>query len=327
MRIARLAITRFYIAFRADEKVSLPMPSGRVPVRLLHRKVTDSYIDLFWSVEVRLDESLTPTSDGQLRVPTDARRRAESRLEEIADAVAVSRQCRRTLRSPVNCVYIVAESSDESAWLSQYKGIAETPVAFPSQSQHLPPEVITRLLSDRRDGVSLLAEALSQDHATGQFHEYFRLFERAFRLDCEKLIGPLASFLNDKTMGYDRSEIENWVKTRGPATHADRRATFLLEADTRPFIHRMQQAAYEVLCNKKKWRDRSSEHRDLWTPVCGTSSTDSGIFMTRGKAASLTFNTLDSFGIYPRDLTCDLQSIPGNWWPAKRCKASNHAHH
>jgi hypothetical protein len=47
-------------------------------------------------------------------------------------------------------------------------------------------------LEDRRDGVSLLAEALANSHETGRFRELARFYERAFRAPPAGIVSPLS---------------------------------------------------------------------------------------------------------------------------------------
>jgi len=50
-------------------------------------------------------------------------------------------------------------------------------------------------LADRADGLALLVEASGIRHASGRFHEYIRVFERAFGKASRLLALPLAEFL------------------------------------------------------------------------------------------------------------------------------------
>ena len=72
-----------------------------------------------------------------------------------------------------------------------------------------------------------------------------------------------------------------------------------MDADARRIVGRMLQAGYEVLMNKRLWRDPSSERRELWRPAAGSSGAGSDIFVAQGKAANLSFQFLDGFDSYP----------------------------
>src|SRR6185436_4298514 len=87
-------------------------------------------------------------------------------------------------------------------------------------------DVTLSVLQDRLDGVQLLAEALSHDHATGRFHDLLRFFERSFAQRSGLLVKPLGQFLQGADQNYTTREIQHWIE-RGPLTHADRRPDFL----------------------------------------------------------------------------------------------------
>jgi hypothetical protein len=172
-------------------------------------------------------------------------------------------------------------------------------------------------LLDRLDGLELCAEAQAQSSATGKFREFVRLFERAFNERSKKsLIGPLSDFLAPNGQGFTESEVKNWIEMiRHPLTHAAQRGRYLVEADAFPFIQRVEQAAYDVLLNKAEWRKRSVTRRGLWTPEAGTADPTSGIFLTKGKGATIQFQPFDALGGFPADLSAALTTIPETWWP------------
>ena len=171
-------------------------------------------------------------------------------------------------------------------------------------------------LVDRLDGVALLAEATAHGHLVGQFHEYVRLFERAFALGSSKLCNPLARFLKDANQGYTHAEVRKWlIDLRHPATHADQRESFVLEGDIRPVIHRIEQAAYEVLFNKKAWRNSSFARRTVWCPTAKLVSADPLQHeVVAQNACTLTAQLLDHYGSYPLDLTAGIDTLPQGWW-------------
>jgi hypothetical protein len=71
----------------------------------------------------------------------------------------------------------------------------------------------------------------------------------------------------------------------------------------------MQNAGYEVLLNKKNWRNPSSERRDLWRPTTGSTGTGSNLFITRGASAALTFEPLDGYESYPLVLAGPVDEV------------------
>jgi hypothetical protein len=171
-------------------------------------------------------------------------------------------------------------------------------------------------LNDRPDGVALMVEALAQDHALGRFRDFIRVFERAFARPAKTLTDPVVAFL-DPRLGYTDAEVKLWFEQyRDPATHADARNDFALEADAQPFIDRMEQAAMDVLMNKRDWRDPSADRRSTWIPMAGTSGPGGDIFVTKGSAGSIQARILDPYGAYPMDLAGVISTPPANWWPA-----------
>ncbi|MDP2777848.1 MAG: hypothetical protein Q8O48_09400, partial [Anaerolineales bacterium] len=82
----------------------------------------------------------------------------------------------------------------------------------------------------------------------------------------------------------------------------------------RPFIHRMEQAAYDILMNKAVWRSPSQERRNGWHQITATTSPTNDLLITRGEDATFSFQTLDGFGSYPLDLQGILEEPPTEWW-------------
>jgi hypothetical protein len=272
------------------------------------------------AAEVALDALPEVTGDDEVVVPEEKRREAETALESAANLIAVSTGGHRSISSPMPHVAFRAESETEQAWLTSKAGFAESgerqAVTGSAFRIDLDEDAINAL-RDRLDGVALLAEALAHKHATGQFHELVRLFERAFARASNRLLDPLANFLAKADPDYARDEVENWVVgLRHPATHADVAAEFATEADIRPVVSRMTMAAYEVLFNKNTWRSPASGRREVWKPSAGSSAPDSNdIFLTKGRAAKLRFQLLDQFGAYPLDLSAGLPSLSDDCWP------------
>jgi hypothetical protein len=268
--------------------------------------------------EAKLKHPPKVTSDNKVVVPDRERGNATAAIEVIANAVSVATGSRRSISSPNPYVAFKFEDEEERDWLLKTDGIlggldgqarGGVGIRLPLDSDLL------NSLDDRRDGVALLAEATAHTHATGQFHEYLRLFERAFATAGPLLPAPMTAFLNP-LFGYTEAEITTWTETlRHPATHADVRPGFVLEGDTRPVVGRMQQAAYDVLLNKKVWRDSSTERRDVWEPEGGTKDASSTPYMYAGSTGSLIGELSDRWGDYPLDMR-RLRLPEGCWPPA-----------
>jgi hypothetical protein len=247
-------------------------------------------------------------------VPSAERERCERMLESTANFISVSERSRRSIASPIPCVAFIPANDQERQWLDATEGILEqnqlkdipTASAVPFTA-----EIATGLI-DRLDGVALLAEGLAHEHPTGQLHEHFRVLERAFSCPARLLAAPLLDFLHDR-FGYTAAELEAWIALRDSVSHADAREIFALDADVRPVLWRVEQAAYDTLFKKAVWRDHSSGRRELWMPDGWTSSPDGDVKARVGSTGSLMSRLLDQFGVYPTDLET-VHALPEGWW-------------
>lgn len=234
---------------------------------------------LWHSAVARMNLAHLPkrTSEGYVVVPDEARRAARDALEIVANVVALNSASRRSLSSPNPYFAFEAESDQERAWLAESSGVLDGMNGITINSfQHtlsMDPAVLNAM-TDRWDGVSLLAEAKATEPGTGRLIDCIRLFERAFRTPVGQLTQPLTAFL-DRRFRYDEDEIDHWTKKlRAEAAHADQRNTFVMDADVRPYLHRVEQAAWDVLMNKQEWRSVSTARRDLWNPTGATTAPD-----------------------------------------------------
>jgi hypothetical protein len=251
-------------------------------------------------------------------VPGDARRVAERALESLVNTVAIAERCDRTIASAFPSVAFEPGDEEGRAWLETYDGIYElgrvTDVPnLTGDPILLGDNEVMAGLTDRWDGVALLAEAFAHEHPTGRLHELFRVFERAFALPARNLGAPLVRFLH-RRYGYTDQEVDSWIELRDPATHADARATFVLEGEVRPILRRMEQAAVDVLINKSVWRAPQPDRRELWRPTAWTkNSGGEGVahLRTRGQIEA---QLLDPFGAYPTDLETTWSKLPDGWW-------------
>ena len=254
------------------------------------------------------------TKEGLIVVPSDIRENLEELIETSANLVSVANRTPRKIISPDPPVAFMYENDEEKEWLEssqgiQVKGDYKIPIGG-----CLKADVLNHLdkLNGRMDGISLLSEAICHQHLCGKFHEYFRLFERGFKLSSKKLIEPMVNFFENSKFGYDEEEIQEWVRIRHSVTHADVKDSFLLEKDLMQISKRMEQAAYDVLFNKENWRSDCTKRRELWDPQSGTSK--DATFVTQGSDALITLQLLDDFGIYARDLAGILNRLPEGMW-------------
>lgn len=236
-----------------------------------------------------------------LVIPDEPRRKAEATLETVARLLAIDRQTSHALSSPMP--FVGFESDDPQA-MSRLDGLAVSQRVMSARqgaivNLGLFSDIDPQVLSDRLDGVALLGEALNSHAPLGRYMQLIRLFERAFKLGPGSLTKPLAEVLRPSLLGIDETEVSSWTSARGFSAHADRREEFYLDADVRPIVDRMLLAGYEVLLNKKTWRDSTTGRRDIWRPSAGSRGTGHNIFVTQGKAATLTFQMSDGFESYP----------------------------
>jgi hypothetical protein len=249
-------------------------------------------------------------------VPEVSRRQCEFAIEAFADLIAISQKCRRSIASPFPWVAFEATTDAGQQWLSDSVGIHKldyvAQVASASSEVPLNADLIDGL-SDRSDGTVLMAEALSQGHPSGQLHDFFRVFERAFALPARRLTQPLDAFLDDR-YGCTPAELDKWIEIRDGASHADTRKQLVLEADVRPILARVRQAAYDVLFNKRLWRNPSPDRRELWSPSGWTAAPSGQVVMKQHSTGRLEAQLLDQFGAYPTDLEGVLTSLPPTWW-------------
>lgn len=274
-----------------------------------HRILVSAHVEL-----VRWPEK---TQDNYIIIPETERKSAEEAIETVANLIAIAEHCQRSISSPSPCVAFLPENEVALEWLETSAGIVANRDSVPDVRFRLEiDEKLLMALSDRLDGVALLSEALAHNHPTGRYHEFIRLYERAFQLSISQLDKKLFQFLRDSELGYERDEIKTWIQLRDAATHADERKSnhLVLESDVTRFIPRMKQAAYDLLLNKKVWRDRSSERRNFWKPVVVTISRQNAIQLTKGKAASFQFQAFDEFKSYPLDLNSGLNPLPKDVW-------------
>jgi hypothetical protein len=257
--------------------------------------------------------------NGLVQVPDEPRRQGEAALQHVADMLSVATGGRRALASPSLPVAFKADNPDERAWLHAQTGLAGAEEAQPRFTVTLEARH-AKALSDRLDGVTLMAEAWSNSHLTGRFHELVRLFERAFKEKRNRLVLVLADFLAARPLlAYSKTEVKRWIKRlRDPATHADQSHAIVTEARLRPVIDRMTFAAYDVLLNKRDWFNPSTARRDIWRPDSGPLTPDGReIFARQHSTGSMETQFLDRFGAYPLNLSAGLGCLGEDCWPRR----------
>lgn len=175
-------------------------------------------------------------------------------------------------------------------------------------------------LFDRTDGIKLITEAHTHKNAVGKYREYVRLFKRAFQRPFTMLAKKLNQFLGDSKLDYSLDEINKWISFRHQVTHADNKGKYkvIIESDIQKYIPRIEQAAYDVLLNKKKWNDFSKERQLNWEWDTTILKQDETVLRAKaGKLCSFQINLIDEFDSYLCDMDVKI-SYPENWWVTKK---------
>jgi hypothetical protein len=312
MKLARLAVLTF--AELPKDHRGWTFQLGAVAIESRGAREKGGAVHVLASATVQLKRLPSVTRQRRVRIPPGPMRLCQRGLEATANLVSSSFFIRRSISSPTPCVALIPESEGELAWLSSRIGMHYPKVFAPTRFRpgfDLVPSL--PILGERLDGVALLAEALAHTQVSGRFHEMMRLFELAFRASGKRLVDPLAGFLIPNRLEYSRQEIVHWIQeVRHGITHADEKDFFLLEGDVRPIIHRVDQAALDVLFNKGDWRSPDIGRRETWRPTSGLAG--STPFITAGVGGILEGTLLDDLGIFPRNLDSFLTSLPDGWW-------------
>ena len=265
---------------------------------------------------IKLKEKPKLDKDKAIEIPDVSRKLLEERIEDVANIISVSEHCKRNISSIHPYILFKPENSTEREWLDTTSGIKYGPIFLPDIYFSLQEDFIkNNFLSDRLDGIALLAEAQSCSHLTGKLHELMRFFERAFTVSSTSLIKPLSDFLEKSKINIKKEDVEKWITDlRHPATHADRREHFVLEADVRPYIHQIEHAAIDVLFNKTNWRDSTIERRDAFVPKAGTGRNN--IRFVKQHSVGITFAALmlDQFSAYNFNIGAAMTNVPEELW-------------
>jgi hypothetical protein len=97
----------------------------------------------------------------------------------------------------------------------------------------------------------------------------------------------------------------------------------VFEADIRPVVDRMEQAAYDALLNKRTWRDASIDRRDVWAPNSGTTNAARDAFIVQHTTPITQAAILDEYGVFPMDMAAVVNPCPAQWWPQDDVRQSD----
>ncbi|MCA1606582.1 MAG: hypothetical protein LC775_14190 [Acidobacteria bacterium] len=249
---------------------------------------------------------LTPDNDLTELLRGQARHDAEEALEFTARLSAIEERTTHELSSPDPFIGLTSDNLDDLAQLDGQPiaiepGLLRVRAELAGSSMNILGKVDMSAFRDRPEGVALLAEALNTSSPLGRYSQLVRLFESAFHLGPKNLTEPFVNFLSSSEHWFKPEEVRQWMKARGPAIHADRRDTIYLDSDVRPFERRMLEAGYDLLLNKAKWRNMSSDRRNIWMAPSGTrGANDERMFMQlQQRSVTARVDFFDGFMAYP----------------------------
>ena len=270
------------------------------------------------AAEVPLETRPDVSIDGKILISEEIARQAEKAIELLADTLAVTTFSTRKIMSAVPTAGFSSLTEEDREWLAESSGLFQTPsqLDLSPAAIRITQETVSQL-DDRRDGVTLLAEAFANTHETGRFRELARFFERAFCAPPAGIVRPLSDFLAyyDK-LQYTLQEIDEWRRLRHLATHADQPSRgYVLHRDVRPVLKRVELAAYDVLLNKLNWNAPDSRRRDIWYPSGILPDGHHAVAWVNSSSIKFHAHSLfDGFGAYPYDRSCKVRSHPPDWW-------------
>jgi hypothetical protein len=249
----------------------------------------------------------------------------EQAIVLMADLMSVATRSSRSISSPTPWVALTELTAEDREYLADAVGFESPRMAARNRiilPLALDDPAVLDLPRDRADGVTMMAEGLASSHETGRFHEYIRLFERAFALSSKPLVRPLSTFLGGAaSLDYTEPEVRHWITgVRHLATHADRHLEFVTASDVNPILGRVEQAAVDVLFNKEVWRDPSPARRAAYKWLAGTTRT--GGLITQGSLPTIHGQLFDGYGTFPLHLEGIMVQPSADWWVGPPVPAS-----
>jgi len=271
---------------------------------------------------VDLAQAPTLNEEFQLVLPEDERRRCELAIEITANLLSIIGGTGRSLASAMPSFALSDLTEEELNTLSHAVSLDsgyKTSMAA-SEPGDICESSIPKLIGDRIAGLALMAEVESNQHPVGRFRALLRFFELAFSRPISQIDKKLNQFLDGSKLGYSRKEVNSWFELRHGAMHGDLKKTqeLIMESDVMILLPRMEQAAYDVLYNKKEWHSPSHVRREGYGHTAATTDGDAkDLRVTQGKEASISAHVFDPFGAFPVDLLASMNQIPEGWWTIK----------
>lgn len=255
---------------------------------------------------------------GELAIPDATLALVDDAIREYADLLSVVYQCQRLIKSPSPHVAVRADDKTDRALLDNAIGIAAPASLRPRVSliPELRPDAGYELLiTERLDGVAMLADAMSEGTSSARARELFRFFERAFRRGPAAAGTCLAQFMSsgESARRLDDEEVRHWFLTlRSRLTHADRQDEYARSREVDPHLARMEVAAYDVLFNKMTWRDPDVSRRDPGLPLRGAIARD-GAAVIAADGTNVRGTWLDAHGTFALDFNATVD-VGKDWF-------------
>lgn len=314
MRLARLAVVELSPRVELPAKATM-LNSGQIRIQM--QPVPGEKHRLLVTATIQISDAPPFDSAGNVLVPQSPRVGLEAAIHEVADLASIAGGGPRRIFSILPEFGFFDLTVEDQALFATHAPLSvPQPIHFRLASAFHPllfHDLPFDALSDRPDGVRLLAEALSSTHPTGRFRELCRLFERAFAVGPHELVARVATFLRPyRGLDFSSVEVAHWFdQLRHLATHADRREQFAVASDVAPHLPRIEFAAYDVLLNKAAWRESGSLRRSIWDPPIAPLPDGDAALRADG-AAPLQWEVFDCFGVFPLD-TSHRIGLPEGW--------------
>ncbi|MDD5393843.1 MAG: hypothetical protein PHE17_12560 [Thiothrix sp.] len=276
-----------------------------------HQFFEDGILHVLISSIITLDKNPALNDTREIILPLSKIHLAEQYIEKEANLLSVITKSSKELFSPIPYILFAYETPSELEWLNETSGyeIHGTPTITEYFSVRECQNIHQDLLNDRLNGVILLSEALCHKNYMGRYRDYMRFFELAFNRKISQLDHKLYQFLQGfNEANYTKEEIKEWITHRNPSSHADR-GSFAIERMVRPYTQRIEQAAYDVLYNKKDWHNPSKERRNIYFPSFFSISESGKTAARPGTELTLTAHSDDHFSSYKiKNYTLELKT-------------------
>lgn len=276
---------------------------------------------IFMNAEITLNEKPLINEKNEIIIPNHESGELSRSFKIYSNLISVANNCSVTLSGPTPSIGFIYESEEEKQFLDSTEGFKESSIAIINFSGIFFEAIYQDQLLDRIEGVAFLATANTQSDNVARFHEFIRLFERAFAASTLELARLLYKFISSVNgLEYTFDEIRDWmVSMRHGATHADSRDNFIFSNDLNSDIERIKQLAYFVLFNKKEWHSKNTERRVLLKLRQGVLK--NGLFMTQHNPEdNIEIKITDEDDVFyatdtsEEQITHENLKDPENWW-------------